>query len=228
MSAARSAARSGALIVCLAGLLFLVYPVVRPYSDETTTAGARAMSSQAWIVAHMAAVIGFILIPLGLLALRDLLGASPARGLASRAMLTAWVGVGLTLPFYGAEIFGVHAIAQRAVDDNNADVLKSVDVFRYHPVAVTIFAGGLLLLATGAVLAAIAVARSGLLPRRSGVLFAAGFALFIPQFFTPGPVRMVHGLLIAVGCGWLALGMWHAGQETKSPRRRAGQSGVAT
>ncbi|MGH3929191.1 MAG: hypothetical protein ACRDTF_04360 [Pseudonocardiaceae bacterium] len=215
MGAARSAARSGALLIGLAGLLFLVYPVVRPYSDETTLAGARALSSPAWIVSHLAAVIGFILIPLGLLALRDLLGASPVRGLASWAMFTAWVGVGLTLPYYGAEIFGGHAIAQRALDDNNADLLKSVEVFRYHPVAVTTFLVGLLLLAIGAVLAAIAVARSGLLPRWSGTLFAAGFVLFIPQFFTPAPVRMVHGLLIAIGCGWLALGMWRGGQEPK-------------
>lgn len=45
MSATPSAARSGALIISLAGLLFLVYPIVRPYSDETTMAGARAMAS---------------------------------------------------------------------------------------------------------------------------------------------------------------------------------------
>lgn len=197
--------RSSAIAVGLAGLLFLIYPVVRPYSDETTMIGAKAMSSPAWIVAHMSAVIGFILIPLGLLALRDALPGQSR--MAARALLASWIGVGLTLPYYGAEIFGVRAIAQRALDDNNVDLLKAIDDVRYQPVAETMFASGLLLLAAGAILAAVTIWRSGALPKWSGVPFAVGFVLFIPQFFTPGPVRVAHGALILVGCAWVALGM---------------------
>jgi hypothetical protein len=37
-----------------------------------------------------------------------------------------------------------------------------------------------------------------------GVAFAAGFVLFLPQFFTPAPVRIAHGVLMLVGLIWLA------------------------
>ena len=47
-----------------------------------------------------------------------------------------------------------------------------------------------------------AIARSGVLPRLSGVLFAVGFATFLPQFFKPAAVRVgrilgVVGLCLA-------------------------------
>ena len=59
---------------------------------------------------------------------------------------------------------------------------------------------GLLLLAVGAVLVAIAVWRSGTLSRWSGIPFALGFVLYLPQFFGTQPIRMAHGLLVALGC----------------------------
>jgi len=77
-------------------------------------------------------------------------------------------------------------------------------------VAVTIFGVGLVLLGVGAVLAGVAVWRSALLPRYAGVLFAIGFALFIPQFFLGASPRIGHGVLVAVGCWWLAAALWKA------------------
>lgn len=32
--------------------------------------------------------------------------------------------------------------------------------------------------------------------------------LYLPQFFGPPPVRIAHGVLLAVGCLWLAGGLW--------------------
>ena len=46
-----------------------------------------------------------------------------------------------------------------------------------------------------------------MLDKWSGIPLAAGFALFIPQFFTPQPVRVAHGLLVIVGCVVLAWSM---------------------
>ena len=83
-----------------------------------------------------------------------------------------------------------------------------VDQVRYQPVAATIFAAGLLALAVGAVLAAVAIWRSGVLPPASGVLFAIGFALFIPQFYLPSAARIAHGVIVAAGCVWLASALW--------------------
>lgn len=66
-----------------------------------------------------------------------------------------------------------------------------------------IFFPGLLVLAVGAVLFAIAVWKSDTIPRWSGVPFAIGLALFFPLL--PQAIRIVDGLLIGVGGIWVAL-----------------------
>jgi hypothetical protein len=197
--------KAGAAALAAAGVLFLLYPAVRPWHDESTVDGAVAsMSSGAWVAAHLFAMIGFILVPLGLLALRDALRDTAAAPLALTAAVTAWVGAGLTLPYYGAEDFGLHALARAEIPD----LLAVVDEVRFTPVAAVTFAAGLLALGAGAVLAAVAVARSGRMSRWSAIPFAAGFALFIPQFYLPAPVRIAHGVLVAAGCAWLAVDIW--------------------
>jgi hypothetical protein len=92
------------------------------------------------------------------------------------------------------------------------DLLGLVDAVRFSPVPATTYVLGLLLLAAGAVLAAVAIWRSGVLPRASGILFAVGFVLFLPQFFTPPAVRIAHGVLVAAGSIWVALALWRASE----------------
>jgi hypothetical protein len=168
----------------VAGVLFLLYPALRPWEDESTTAGASAaMSSPAWVIAHLCAMVGFILVAVALLPLHR------------RAAVVFWIGAGLTLPYYGAEDFGLHAIAGQA---NLLDLAESV---RYNPVAMTMFGLGLLSMAAGAIMVAV---RYRTVP---AILFAVGFGLFLPQFFGPPVLRIVHGVLLAVGCMWLA---WRA------------------
>jgi hypothetical protein len=79
---------------------------------------------------------------------------------------------------------------------------------RYQSLAMTIFGTGLLLLAAAAIMAAIAVWRSNVLPRTSAILFATGMALFLPQFFGPAAIRIGHGILLAVGSIILAAALW--------------------
>lgn len=174
------------IALVVAGVLFLLYPVVRPWEDETTAAGAQAaMASGAWVAAHFFAMVGFILVPLALLGMRETVGMTP--------IAVMWVGAGLTLPYYGAEDFGLHAAATKGTN-----LLDVADAVRYNPVAVTIFGLGLVTLAVGSVLVARKISNYG------GVAFAAGFVLFLPQFFTPAPVRIAHGVLMLVGLIWLA------------------------
>jgi hypothetical protein len=197
----------GAGALAFAGVMFLLYPAVRPWHDESTVAGARAsMSSGAWVTSHFFAMLGFIAVPLGLLALHAVL----ASRLSFLALVTAWIGAGLTLPYYGAEDFGLHAIAR----SQTPDLLDVVDQVRYNPVAITMFGIGLILLAVAGILAAVAEWRSGVLPRASGVLFAAGFALFLPQFYLPAAGRIGHGVIVAAGCLWLAFALWRVGLRT--------------
>ncbi|MEV4089424.1 hypothetical protein AB0J43_55090 [Nonomuraea fuscirosea] len=184
------------------GLLFLLYPAIRPSGDD-----AAAMASTAWVTGHAAAMVGFILLGLGALGLAQVLGDR----LSLRAAVVTWIGAGLTLPYYGAEDFGLNVIARRSLRDGAPALMELAEEFRYGPVAVTMFAGGLVLLGVGTVMAALAIWRSGTLPRWSGVPLALGFALFIPQFFGPYPLRVAHGALILVGGLWTAAALWRSG-----------------
>lgn len=211
MSTSRTGSRSGALALAVAGVLFVLYPAVRPWQDESTVEGAtKAMNSGAWVAAHLFAMVGFILVALGLLGLWNAVRRTRAERLALAAVVTTWIGVGLTLPYYGAEDFGLNAIARKAAEGQVSDLLGLVEAVRFSPVPITTFGLGLLLLAAGAVLAAVASWRSGVLARSSGILFAAGFVLFLPQFFTPPAVRIAHGVLVAAGSIWLAVALWRA------------------
>ena len=158
--------------------------------------------SPAWVAAHLFAMLGFIVVPLALLALRDVIGLAP--------MIVMSAGAGLTLPYYGAEDFGLHAAATQ-----DSDLLAVAEATRYDPVAVTMFAAGLLALAVGAIMTAVAIRRSAALPPSSGIVFAIGFATFLPQFFTPAPVRIAHGVVMLVGLVWLAAAMWRATPATE-------------
>jgi hypothetical protein len=87
---------------------------------------------------------------------------------------------------------------------------------RYQPLAVTIFGAGLLLLAAAAILAAIAVWRSNVLPHASAILFATGMVLFLPQFFGPAAVRIGHGILLAAGLIILAAALWASASRPRA------------
>ncbi|GAA5001339.1 hypothetical protein [Actinopolymorpha pittospori] len=215
MSTFHARTRLGAVALAVAGVLFLAYPALRPWHDEATVSGATAaLSSAAWVAAHLFAMIGFILLPLGLLALLGVVATTRSQRLALVATVITWIGAGLTLPYYGAEDFGLHAIA--GPKGSPSHVLDLIDAVRYQPVAVTIFGTGLILLAIGAIVAAVAVWHSGVLPRWSGILFAAGLALFLPQFFTPAPVRIAHGVLMAVGLIVFAVALWRSADPARA------------
>lgn len=196
--------------LAIAGLLFLLYPAVRPWHDETTATGAfDSMSSAEWIAAHLFAMIGFILVPLGLLALRDRIGLGP--------VVTAWVGAGLTLPYYGAEDFGLHGAATAGSRDT---LLATADAVRFNAVPATMFAVGLLALGAGAVWVAVALWRTE--ARYPALLFAVGFALFIPQFYLPPAARIAHGVVVLAGCVWLGLAT-----ANRQPARELSGQGAA-
>jgi len=201
-----SRVRLGALSLAIAGILFVLYPLLRPFSDETSLQGAEAFASTAWILAHLLAVVGFILLALGLLGLHIALQTTAVERLAFLALVLSWIGVGLTLPYYGAEVFGLHALGQEAVRQHSTALLALADAVRFGPGFIVIIVG-LLLLAVGTILVAIAVWQSGTLSRWSGIPLALGFVLYLPQFLGTQPIRVAHGLVIALGCIWIAFGM---------------------
>ncbi len=203
--------RLGALCLLVAAVMFVLYPALRPWADESTVEGAvDAMSSGAWVASHAFAMVGFTLVGLGMLSLWGAVRSTRAERVGLATVVTGWVGAGLTLPYYGAEDFGLHEVAAKAAAGESVDVLGLAENVRYNPVAITFFGIGLVTLAASGVLAAVTVARSDRLPRWSGLVFAVGYVLFLPQFFAPAPVRIAHGVVLGVGLAWLGLALWRA------------------
>jgi hypothetical protein len=204
MSGQPHAGRSlvGALCFAGAGALFVLYPALRPFSDEVTLEGAVAFASSAWILAHVMAMLAFILLTLGLFVLWQEVRSTSGTGLFLSGFVLTLVGVGLLLPFYGAEAFGLHAIGTWAVAQENADLMALANDVRSGP-GLIMFAVGMLTLAAGAVVAAVALWKRPGTPRWSGIPLAVGFILFMPQFVAGQALRVAHGALIAVGCLWV-------------------------
>jgi len=199
--------RLGAASLAIAGVLFVLYPAIRPFSDESSLQGAQAFASAAWIVAHVLAMVGFILVTLGLVGLHVALRNTSVELLALLTLVVWAVGAGLTLTFYGAEAYGLHAIGAAAVRQHSLALVGLANDVRSGP-GLIVFLVGLLLVAVAAVMAATAIWKSRALPRWSAVPFALGFVLYIPQFFGNQPLRVAHGLLVASGCLWIAVSMW--------------------
>lgn len=180
--------RSAVALLASTGVLFAIYPILRPYSSEVGRAGADAFASLLWIAAHVSAMIGFITLVLAIRALN----------VGTVADVTTLVGVGLVLPYYGAETFALNVLGTDALDTGDYTVVDLAEPIRYGLTQSVMFGVGLVAIATGAVLAA----------RRSacwqGWVFAAGFVLFLPQFFAPPWLRIAHGLLILAGAALLA------------------------
>lgn len=208
--------RVGAIGLAAAGVLFILYPAIRPFTDEKTLQGAEAFASSAWTVAHVMGMLGFIGLALGLLALLLSELGAPTTRLACWAVVTGWIGAGLTLTYYGAEVYGLRVVGRQALTDQDTSLLAMADQIRLGPGAV-LFGTGLVLLAVAGVFAAVAIWRSGTLPRWSGVLLAAGLVLYTPQYWGNQPVRIAHGVLLAAGCLWLAVGLWRRARANSGP-----------
>ncbi|WP_371421429.1 hypothetical protein [Tardiphaga sp.] len=159
----------------------------------------------------MLAIVAFTLLSPGLLGLQgSLLGTRAERPLFV-AVVLSMIGTGFTLPFYGGEAYGLHALGQEALRQHSDSPLGLVDVIRSGP-GLVMFLAGLLLIAASAIATATALWCSGCYPKASGVPFAVGMSLYIPQFFGAQPLRIAHGLLVAVGCVWMAACLWRREQ----------------
>lgn len=195
-----------ALALASAAPMFVLYPAIRPFSDEVTLSGAAAFASTAWLLAHGLAMAAFILTAFGMTALRAATGPRAA-GTAEWAFVLGWIGIGLVLPFYGLETFGLAAIGAESIQRQDASLLAIAAAARGGP-GLLVFLVGLVVLAVAAILAAVATWRAGLQPRWAAAPLAIGLVLFIPQFFWSQPLRVAHGLLVGGGCLSLALALW--------------------
>lgn len=177
-----------------AGLLFVIYPALRPYSSESGLAGAAAFASGNWIWAHVAGMVAFGCLAAGCCLL-------PAPTIVKGS---AVLGVGLILPYYGAEAFGLHAIGRSALRYGAAGLADAADAVRYNLFAVLMFTIGWVLLAVVGVALARLLWRRGL--RAAAVCIGTGMVLYLPQFFGPPAIRIGHGAILGIGLLLAALG----------------------
>jgi len=191
--------RLAAAALAAAGAGFAIYPAVRPFTDETSLRGAAAFASARWLVAHCTAMIAFVLLVLGLCGVAARLRQTAAARPARLGAVLAATGAGLTLPYYGAETFGLHAAGQQALRHGDAQLLTALTGAIRWQQGIWFITAGLLLVAAGAIIIAWAIWGSRSLARYAGIPLAAGFALYLPQFTAGQPVRVAHGLLIAAG-----------------------------
>jgi hypothetical protein len=190
------------LALTLSGICFLLYPALRPFSDESSLDGARAFASSRWIVAHSLGIVAFVLLALGVFGRYGRRHNGVGNRHATAAVTLIWIGVGLTLPYYGAEAFGLHAAGQQALNRNDPALLTSLTHAVRWQTGIWFILTGLILLAFGTVVLAIAIwnAARSVSPSRctrwSGIPLAIGTALYVPQFAGPQPIRVAHSVVM--------------------------------
>ncbi len=204
--------RRGAIALGLAGLLFAVFPLIRPFGDDPSggsQAVAATLASDAWVGSHLLLAFGFVLLNFGVMALYAHISATGVERLAFASMIVTLIGATLLVGAASVEGVALNAFGKLQLR-GEADVLAGMSAVRGGPAGV-IFLCGLLALAVGGVLLAITIWRSAALPRWAGVALGIGFVLFLP--FLPQPIRIVDGIFIGIGAIGLAWRVWTSDAE---------------
>jgi hypothetical protein len=151
-------------------------------------------------------MLAFIFLPIGMLGLHESLKEGKVERRSYRTLVLSIIAVGLSLPFFGIELFALHDISQTATAGTAAGLVDLQQSIRMG-LGLYVFLLGLILVAVTGIMWIAVVWSSGILPKWSGFPLGMGLALIIPQFFTPPPVRIAHGLLLGAGCIWISWGI---------------------
>jgi hypothetical protein len=220
--------RMGALALGLSALLLTAFPLVRPFfpldprsPSKTLAIASPSITSAPWVVAHLLAMLAFVLLSFGILTLYAQLRAGSVEPRALRALAWSLAGIALIMPMLGFETH-VLPILGRLYLAGTTGIAPIVALIYLGP-AIVVFLLGLLFLAIGAVYLAVAIWQDGRLPRWAGVLFAIGLALWFPPF--PRALRIIDGFFIGLGGLWLASDLWQAAED--APPNPSNASGSA-
>src|SRR5262245_19731603 len=203
----------GALALGAAAFLLAIFPLLRPFfalnvfEPETSIALASPVfTSLAWSVSHYLAMLGFVLLQMGALALYAFHAGSVGERLAFRGLVWSLPGVALILPAFGVEAYTMPIVGQLHLA--GATGLAPIIALTYRGPMTMVLLLGQLALAIGAFTLAVAIRRDRRLPHWAGFVLAIGLACWLPML--PRPVRVVDGLLIGLGGIPLAWRMWRA------------------
>jgi hypothetical protein len=203
--------RLGAVALGLATGLLAIFPLIRPFfvldvfePERGIDLASPAFVSAAWTGSHYLAMLGFVLLQLGLLAVYRFHAGSVADRRALHGLAWSLPGVGLILPAFGVETYtmpvvgGLHLVG--------ATGLAPVIALTYRGPMTIVLLLGQLALGVGAFTLAAAIRRDGRLPSWAGFVLAIGLACWLPML--PRPVRVIDGLVIGLGGICLAWKMW--------------------
>jgi hypothetical protein len=211
--------RFGSVALGLSALLLTAFPLIRPFfrmdprePAETLAAASPFIVSTSWAVAHLLCTLAFVLLLYGLIAVYATLASNPAERRAFWAMVLSLAGIALILPMLGVETYMLPVLG-KLYQAGQSQIFPAIGMI-YGGLALAVFLMALLLLAIGAIMFAIAIWRSGVLPRWAGILLAAGLALWFPPF--PEVVRIVDGFVIGVGGVWLAASLWQRASDRQA------------
>ena len=186
-----------------AGLLFGAFQGLRPYPAGGADTAAE-FSSPWWTVAHLSGAAALVAFAIGI-------ALSTRRGVT---LLSALIGTGATLLYFGMETFALPLLATRLSGDA---LTEAAEQLRMSGPQVTVFGVGLILVAVAAIMFAVRLHRAGTVSTAAAIVFAAGWATILPQFFGGQPVRLAHGLLMVAGGLWLAADLHRSPGVTAVP-----------
>jgi hypothetical protein len=172
----RGRIRLGALVLGLSAFLLMLFPLIRPFfpldvfdPERTLAAASPAFASLAWVVSHFLAMLGFVLLLGGMLALYAVHAGAEAEPRAFRGLVWGLGGVALVLPAFGVEAYTMPIIGELYLA--GASGLAPVIPLTYQgPMTVVLLLG---LLFPKGLNVAFAIRRSGA-PVSAGFVFAIG------------------------------------------------------
>lgn len=207
----RARTRLGALALALSAVLLGAFPLVRPFfhldvfaPEVTLAAASPAVVSAPWVISHLLAMTGFVLLLGAIPALAARLAVDGSGPRLFRAAGFSIAGIALVLPMFGVETYALPAIG-RIYLGGQPGIAPIVPLI-YRGLGTVVMLGGLLLLAIGALTLAGVIRRRGTWPGWAAASWAVGLAAWLPML--PRPVRIIDGLLIGIGGITLAHALW--------------------
>ena len=209
----RTRLRLGALALGISALLFMAFQLFHPVSSldlSNPDEAAQTFGSSVFVFTDSLLIVAFTLLPFGILTLYAYLAKSHTERWTFVAMILLLAALGPFQAFTGVGAFAFSAASQVYLQGNQGALDVLAALVQGPSVPFGLF--GVLLLVLGSIVLALAIWRSGSLPKWAGVMYALGFLLFIVAVSSPSSVqkvfRIVDGLLGGIGGIWLAWSIW--------------------
>jgi hypothetical protein len=158
--------RVGAMALGVAAFLLAVFPLIRPFfpmdprsPEPTLRAASGPFTSAPWLFAHSIAMVAFVLLMYGTLALYARLADGDREALAFRGMVSNYAGIALIMPMLGVEIHIMPLVGALYLAGTTGIV--PIVGWIYLGPAIMLFLIGLLLLSIGSICLAVAIEQSG-------------------------------------------------------------------